>query len=126
MASCFKCGTSEGTMLLRHGVLKPTRIISHHISYIPEKIVDCCDSCHKKIHVRVRKENACPYSIEDVLKMTTKSSIKRTTRPIEFYTQLAPDVRLEERIVYNINTGNVTCIASFFANHGAKLYKEDI
>ena len=113
-------------MILIRGSFKPTRIISHHIRYDPEIIVDCCDSCHKKIHVRIRKDNACPYSIKDIQKMTTKSSIKRTTKHIEFYDQLAPDVRLMERIVYNLNTGNVYCTISFFANHGASLYTEEI
>ena len=123
---CFKCGKTEGQMVLIRGIFKPTRIISHHIKYEPEILVDCCDSCHKKIHVRARKNNTCRYSIEDIQKMTIKSSIKRTTKNITFYTQLAPDVRLLERIVYNINTGNVCCISSFFANHGAHLYIEDI
>jgi len=79
----------------------------------------------KKIHVRARKNNTVGIQLK-IFRDDNKKQYKRTTKNITFYTQLAPDVRLLERIVYNINTGNVCCISSFFANHGAHLYIEDI
>ncbi len=40
--SCFQCGATE-------------QLIKHHISYNPESIVDCCLSCHRKIHQKLSK-----------------------------------------------------------------------
>jgi len=115
---CFKCGTVEGT------------IIKHHIKYEPEIIVDCCQSCHKKIHNRVRKEGSCKYSIEETNELSHLSSNRRYNNKshsqIVFDEVVTPQVSFQEHILYNINTGCVSYAAYFKANNGKKLWMEDI
>ena len=50
---CFKCGTTE-------------RLIQHHISYFREVRVPCCGSCHKIIHLRLRKEGKCNLTPKEI------------------------------------------------------------
>lgn len=102
---CFKCGREDGT------------IIKHHIKYNPEIIVDCCRSCHKIIHNKVRKEDTCPYSVEDVKKMSQRMSYKRNIKHIYFHTTISPNILLSEDLKYNVVTGNVRYI-SWFAYNG--------
>lgn len=56
---CFMCGTNKN-------------IIKHHTSYEPEEIVDCCRSCHLKIH---HESDELPNKTNR--KITLKSSQKR-------------------------------------------------
>jgi len=109
MSICFKCGTSTGM------------IIKHHLSYDPEILVDCCKKCHRNIHLRVRKENACPYSVKEVQRLSAKSSIKRTTRSIDFYEQVSPYVSLYENITYNLNNGNIYYSSGFSGSKGRQI-----
>ena len=110
---CFKCGSDRF-------------VIKHHISYNPEVVVDCCKSCHRTIHHRVRKEGACKYSIKEVERMSMKSSNKRSTMDIIFSQVIGCNVILYEQIGYNKNTGNVYVSSWFTANHGKSLIQEEI
>lgn len=66
---CFKCGKEGGI------------IYKHHTSYNPEVLVDCCISCHSKIHHRIRKENTCSIPVDEVAKLSSRSSyIRNITR----------------------------------------------
>jgi hypothetical protein len=61
---CFKCGTSKN-------------VINHHTSYNPPIAVKCCRSCHRNIHLKVRKENKCPLSPKEIQKISTRLSLNR-------------------------------------------------
>lgn len=109
---CFKCG-------------KETKTIKHHLSYNPEVLVDSCVSCHKLIHNRVRKENACPLSVTEVNKLSINSFRRRYTkknyRMITFYETMIPNVDFHEELRYNEATGNVGWSARFRATNGKGL-----
>ncbi len=105
---CFKCGSTTGT------------IIKHHISYDPEIIVDCCRSCHKKIHYRARKTGKCNVSPDKIDELSTKSSMlryqKNVVRTYSVSSEaMMPRVRLQEIIRYNTKTGNIVINTHFSA-----------
>jgi len=106
---CFKCGTTEGT------------IIKHHTSYNPEVIVDCCRSCHSKIHIKLRKNDLCPYSREETSKMSKQSHHKNFLRKIDFFEAVFKNVGLYECLQYDLSSGNVNWTAYFKADHNKKL-----
>lgn len=109
MKKCFKCGLEEN-------------IISHHIKYNPEEIVDCCRSCHKLIHNKIRKENKCSLSVKEIDALSTKSSMGRRNRRIEriqFYTTLGKCIQLYEYITYDPKTGSVSYTNTFVSGHKA-------
>ena len=110
---CFKCGSDRF-------------VIKHHISYNPEKIVDCCRSCHQTIHHRVRKEGSCKYTVKEVERMSMKSSRNRSIDDIIFTNVLGKNVLFYEQIMYNKNTGNISTSSWFTANHGKQLIYEEI
>lgn len=112
--SCFKCGRDD------------RELIQHHISYSPEKVVDCCHSCHVKIHKRIRKNNACPISVKETRRISINSSIRRNRKNIQFSETLLPNVRLCERIDYWGNTGSITISSSFFASNKKSLWYADV
>ena len=114
MIACFKCGTTT------------KRLYKHHISYFPEKIVDCCWSCHQKIHHKVRKENTCPLSVEEVNRLSKNSSAYRIRQYIEFNEIMMPHVYLREEIMFTKTTGNITVSSFFKANNGMSLFKVNI
>lgn len=110
---CFKCGKEKET-------------INHHISYNPEKIVDCCRSCHKKIHNRVRENDLCPLSVAETRRISMKLSgqreenikkrreyTKNNRTQIYFYQSIGKNAGLCETLYYNFKTGNVG-YSSFF------------
>ena len=111
---CFKCGTTSG------------KIITHHVSYNPEKIVDCCQSCHVKIHIRIRKENKCPLSLKETDRISIKLNTKRRNARLEhidFYTTIGKRIGLLEIIEYDPKTGRVGFYSFFRLYEGAtKLY----
>jgi len=112
--TCFKCGSTRF-------------VIKHHTSYNPEVIVDCCRSCHKKIHDRVRKEGACKYTVEEVKKLSDKSSHKRQEQiRIHFYENMLQNVRLSEVICLNPKTGTLTISSDFISTSGKHVYTEEI
>lgn len=85
MKTCFKCGLSDNVeleLLNRQGTyleIKPMKFVKHHISYNPEVVVDCCNSCHTKIHHRLRKEGKCKIPAKELALLSQKSnSFKRT------------------------------------------------
>lgn len=102
---CFKCGTTEGT------------IIKHHLSYNPEVIVDCCMSCHTTIHKRIRKENSCRLSVEETNKLSQKSSKRRyekkALRCIHFNEKLEDHIKIHDILRYNILNGTVSWYSYF-------------
>lgn len=106
--TCFKCGQEKNT-------------IKHHLKYniLDDQIVDCCLSCHRKIHLKVRKNNMCPYSPATVNQLSQKSANKRR-KSIFFGETLVPNVRLHEKIIVT-DSGHVGYSARFQANHKGKL-----
>jgi len=101
-------------------------VIKHHTSYNPEVIVDCCRSCHKKIHDRVRKEDACKYSPKETAIISKRLHHKRVSKQISFYEEMMPGVRLMEQIELNLNNGNVY-YTSFFTPYGRyNMHSEEI
>ncbi len=124
--NCFKCGIQEGiARAWITGKIRPVKIIPHHLSYNPEIIVDCCLSCHKKIHIRIRKEDKCPLSIEDAKRLSTNSSRKRyfknNIEQIIFTETTSPNIQFQEHIYYNKATGHIRYGAWFIAQHGKEL-----
>ncbi len=109
MQTCFKCGTTKG------------KIVKHHISYNPEIIVDCCASCHKKIHYRIRRENRCSLTVSKVRQLSARSSSKRHTI-FRFSNFMITDIKLVECLYYNPNTKTFNWISYFRAQRGKKLY----
>lgn len=118
----FKCGIGEGQPQKKKKGLLPAIIITHHLSYNPEAIVNCCWSCHRKIHHKVRRENACPLSANETHRLSTKSSNKRITKTICFSETVALNVRLMETLQYNMIDGHIRWAAYFRAGGGKKLY----
>ncbi len=114
---CFKCGSDKN-------------IIKHHISYNPEIIVDCCGSCHKRIHLRVRKEGLCPLSVKETTRLSKNSNMRRNarkyTQKIKFYEPMLPYIRLYEEIDFNKNTGNFSVSSGFLIPNDKKLPVEEI
>ena len=102
---CFKCGTTVG------------KIIPHHISYKPEKIVFCCWSCHQTIHYKIRKNNLCPLSIEETNRLSKISSVSRYNKEnierIDFWENLTTNIYLVDQLLYNKKTGNIIFNSSF-------------
>ncbi len=130
---CFKCGTEKG------------KIIKHHVNYSPEIIVDCCWSCHQKIHRKLRKNKLCPLSVENVHKISKKSSGIRNANKyyinklktakknynnilkyLDLSEKIAPNIQLFERIRYNLITGNLNYQSYFHSNSKQKLKYIDI
>lgn len=109
LGTCFKCGSTRN-------------VIKHHTSYNPEIIVDCCRSCHNRIHQRIRRKGLCPLSVKETARVSTRSSVKRTQKNISFSENIVPNVRLFENIVFSTTTGNVYYSSMFSANHGKKIY----
>lgn len=112
-SKCFKCGSTRF-------------VIKHHTSYNPEVIVECCRSCHQKIHHKVRKEGHCKYTVQEVKRLSMNSSNKRTVHDVIFSNVIGKNVLLYEQIGYNINTGNIYISAWFTANHNKQLLQEEI
>ncbi len=124
---CFKCGIEEGTLIENRIHHKgegfyPVQIIKHHISYAPEVVVDCCWSCHKKIHHMVRKKNACSLSVKEVARLSGLSSKERYRKNkeqrLQFATRIMTNVCLQECISY-AKTGDFN-YTSFFRATGGK------
>lgn len=119
--TCYKCGKSGDEV----------KLIYHHQQYATarkeEKIIMCCRSCHKKIdHSHKQDGTACPLDVAKRRRLSALSYIKRTRKEKIFFETLMPNVLLFEKIVININTGNI-CITSYFnANNGKKLKYIDI
>jgi len=110
---CFKCGTTEGT------------IIKHHIDYNNEYIVDCCRSCHKLIHNSIRKNNLCPLSVKETEKRSLKSARKRCRVKwyvFNFYETLSQNILLFEQLYYNKLTGGIRLDSTFVGNNGIKIH----
>ena len=115
---CFKCGTTKGT------------IVIHHITYIPERIVFCCKSCHQTLHKKIRRENKCHLSIEEIEKLSVLSSTKRYNKEsyqrLHFTEPIDTNIRFHELLIYNLKTGNVSWTTRFEALHNNKLLESII
>lgn len=122
---CFKCGIEDGTSRKRldSGKFYPIRIITHHISYNPERIVDCCQACHTKIHLKIREQNLCPLTPAEAEHLSKKLNTNRNIQVVSFYENMMPYVGLLERIHYNINKGNIVISSYFNASHGKELFE---
>jgi len=107
---CFKCGLDKKT-------------IKHHLRYdkADDQIVDCCQSCHKKIHIRIRKENKCPFSVAQLHHLSSNSVRRRSVQRMDFRETLIPNVVLREQICYTPSTGSLGYTACFQADHGKEL-----
>jgi hypothetical protein len=141
MRICFKCGKTEAE----------TVMLTHHTKYFPEEIVDCCNSCHQKIHKRLRKENKCSLSVSEIRKLSIDSNHRRrkgdkkvldyskqyyqnhkdhqlkypkeNTRRICFSDVLEPNTQLLEAIYVNDTTGYVSYYSEFHCCHGYHLFR---
>lgn len=115
---CFKCGTTEGT------------IIEHHLDYKTDVTVCCCRSCHKKIHNKIRREKKCPFTPEQVDKLSKLSNRKRYRnkyqRCISFHETLGENILSQEQIWYNTKNGTVVYSFVFVPYGGKKLLRIDI
>jgi len=124
---CFKCGTNAEVV--------------HHVSYIPDKVVPCCHVCHNEIHRRIRKEGKCAFSVEEVEKMSRKSTWKRSNinrKPqiadyakrfqtkLDFLNKLDAHIYHREHLNYNVKTGNVYVHCDFMTDGTIKLPMEMI
>ena len=124
---CFKCGVEEGTprKYQKSSGYFPVVIVKHHVSYIPEVLVNCCVACHQKIHRRIRRENKCPYTIHETTLMSSRSSKARYSRKnqriIDLREHLGTFLNLRDMVVYNTTTGNVSYCSNFEATNGKKL-----
>ena len=101
MESCSKCGS-------------PENIRVHHVSYLPEITILLCESCHRTVHYKARRENQCPRTPEEVAKLSKESYHKRTRAVFSknrhsFSVTLAPNIRLNESIQYNPVNGKISC-----------------
>jgi hypothetical protein len=127
---CFKCGVEEGELHDTSKGITKAVLIKHHTSYNPENIVDCCISCHQKIHTRLRRNNSCPLSLSEIDKLSQRSSqiryMQKNTQTISFRDTLIPFVLLREEIVYNNRTGNVYIDSGFEPSNNKHLWIEEI
>jgi len=110
---CFKCGSDRF-------------VIKHHISYNPEKIVDCCRKCHAIIHHNVRKNNICPISPEEVSRISKISSIRRCQTNIKFGEPVGINAYIYEQITYNQHNRNVYISSWFESPSNIQLIQEEI
>ncbi len=114
VSMCYKCGKTG------------SQLIHHHITYVPDKTVLCCWSCHQKIHNKVREQKTCPLTTDEVNELSRRSSHKRKAKDvIRFRETLAQDVLLVEGLYYNPLVDDVRWRSGFEGNHGNKLYYFD-
>lgn len=123
MQICFKCGIEAKTLIKwgKHKGLHPTKIKKHHISYNPEIIVDCCQSCHNKIHQKLRKNKLCSLTVKEAHKLSSESSIKRN-RAFNFSERMDKNVHLHEELRYNPDTGILSWYSCFHAVNEKSIY----
>ena len=128
---CFKCGIKEGELhKTKNRGLTSAVLIKHHTNYDLDTIVDCCSTCHKKIHDKVRKNNLCKYSPTEahiISKRSTNSRHeKKYIRSIWYTETMQPNITLYEHLKYNTHSGNISVSSWFSARSGMKLYEEVI
>jgi len=96
----------------------------HYKGYSTDEVVPYCRSCDRIAHNLARKTGKCILTHEEVDKISTASSMRRSTKTIEVGDdRMITNVRLIEEIVYNINTSNPVCCTRFRATNGKKLYE---
>lgn len=107
-------------------------VIQHHTKGYEGEYKDYtlpyCLSCHKKIHNNARKSGRCTIPAKELEILSTRSSTRRSDNVIEIEkTTMMPNVRLQEMIHFNKNTGSFRCTTHFSTNgFGKKIYYIDI
>jgi len=106
-------------------------VIQHHTKGYEKEYKDYtlpyCLSCHKKIHNEARRSGRCTIPVKELNILSTKSSLRRHTKIIDLdKTTLMTNVKLQELIHYNTNTGYFRFTAHFSTAPGKKLYYIDI
>ena len=137
---CIKCGSTTKAL------------IHHHENYQEihgyDKVVMLCRSCHIKLHIKIRREDKCPFTPAEINDMSKRASNQSThhkkqlaaynhknTQQMNFYDNMEsfgdipetmPNVLLCDKLTYNSNTGNVSWTSNFMANNGKKLLYIDL
>ena len=96
----FKCENCGSTKNLRR----------HHTKYNElqnqDEIIIVCESCHTKIHMRLRQENKCHVPAELLAKYSDKACHKEENKNRKrFYSTIGEHVLLYETIDYHPLTG---------------------
>lgn len=119
------------------------RMVEHHIKYKELHGVDetiwMTNGEHEKLHRLLRKEGMCNVPVEELTKISAsaqrrtdkskkrnKEYYKMNIRRVNFYSAPGPNVRLLERITYNLKTETIRYSANFFTRHDFKLPVIDI
>lgn len=113
----------------------------HHTKYKEihgiDETIFLTRSEHRLLHKRLRNDGKCTIPV-NILRAISKQAYKRTSKgkisnskskmrtckTIQFYEQLIPNLRLQEIITYNINTGNVWCSSCFVPSNNKQLWEE--
>ncbi len=113
-------------------------LVEHHVKYkeihgVDETIV-MTESEHRKLHNKLRKMGKCSIPTKELRKISSKAKErtqkgrhrkteykKNTIKEIEFTSLVDSNIRLHERICYNLNTGSPTIFIWFAAHHNNQL-----
>ena len=131
------------------------KLVEHHTKYIEIHGIDeslwMTPSEHRNLHNRLREEGKCNVPPEELEKIS-KAAVERTEKHIirkreyvktnkykeykheynkksywfMFKDTIAPNIRLQEEIVYSSITGNLVISSGFVGDHGKKLLIIDI
>lgn len=115
---CTKCR--------KHG-----KVVMHHAhGYLDEHkddVLPYCPSCHKKIHIQARKEGRCPFTPNELKKMSWNSSHRRRAKEqckyIQFNETMLPNVQLFENIL--VWPSRIQFSSYFHIRHGKLYYIDD-
>lgn len=97
-----------------------------------------CWSCHQKLHKKIRREDKCPYTPNEIEKFSVKAALaeyrksehgiaamaeyqKFNIEYLHFTKTLMQNVQFHEMIRYNLKTGNVSYSTGFEAINNKKL-----
>ncbi len=86
-----------------------------------DSVVPYCRSCDRQAHKKARSEGRCILSSNETHKLSSKSYIRRSKKQKHFFTTIAPNIQLRERVTVNKNTGTISVSSGFHAEHGYKL-----
>ena len=115
---CVKCG-------------KKRKVLSHHWHGYSEEHKDdvafYCGKCHRKAHIKARKEGKCTLSKEERIRKSGNSCHRRTRKIKLMYSiTLMRNVMIRETVSLNTNTGHPCCSTRFQASKTKKLLFIDV
>lgn len=99
--------------------------MQHHTKYLEihgeESLITMGKGKHLNFHKRLRKEGKCTVPKEILNKLSHRSYDRRALCRILFSDSIEPFVELQEVIIYNQFTGNITISTGFYGTNGHSL-----